>query len=66
MNWPTNEEYLKRLLNLYWLRPETALLRAEDCAFVRDHCADILCSGDNLEMGCGNGLLSFMMAGENR
>lgn len=63
IEFPSNEEYLKRLLNLYWLRPETALLRAEDCAFVRDYCADIMRSGENLEMGCGNGLLSFIMGG---
>lgn len=62
MNWPTDDEYLNRLLGIYWLRPETALTRAEDCAFVRDYCADIL-RGENIELGCGNGLLSFIMAG---
>jgi SAM-dependent methyltransferase len=61
--WPTDEEYLKRLLSIYWLRPETALARAEDCIFVRDYCREYLERGKNIEMGCGNGLLSFIMAG---
>jgi len=63
MSWPTNEEYLKRLLNIYWLRPETALTRFEDCIFVRDFCAHYLEGKNCIEMGCGNGLLSFIMAG---
>lgn len=66
IQFPTNSEYLRRLLSLFWLRPETALFRAEDCAFVRDYCADILRSGEKLKMGCGNGVLSFIMGGMDR
>jgi len=50
---------LRELLNVYWLRPETALWRAIDIEIMKDF--DIL--GNSLDLGCGDGVLSFIRAG---
>lgn len=54
-----NKIYLKQLLELYWLRPETALWRTFDCLLMDGHTL----SGRSIEFGCGDGMLSFIMAG---
>lgn len=50
---------LEALLNLYWLRPETALFRALDFRALDgiDFVPPVL------ELGCGDGALSFLRAG---
>jgi SAM-dependent methyltransferase len=50
---------LRELLNVYWLRPETALWRAIDIEIMKDF--DI--NGKSLDLGCGDGILSFIRAG---
>ena len=51
--------YLSTLLEYFWLRPETAVWRAFDCAALRDEkfVAPIL------DLGCGDGAFSFLRAG---
>jgi len=49
---------LRELLNVYWLRPETALWRAIDIETMKDF--DI--KGKSLDLGCGDGVLSFIRA----
>lgn len=51
--------YLDELLRLFWLRPETALWRACDCALMHD----VRLTGRAADLGCGDGTLSFVMAG---
>ncbi|MDY0116715.1 MAG: methyltransferase domain-containing protein [Sulfurimonadaceae bacterium] len=50
---------LKELLNVYWLRPETALWRAIDIETMKD----FKVQGKSLDLGCGDGVLSFIRAG---
>lgn len=50
---------LKELLNVYWLRPETALWRAIDIETMKD----FKIQGKSLDLGCGDGILSFIRAG---
>jgi len=52
---------LKELLNVYWLRPETALWRAIDIEMMKDFTV----GGNSLDLGCGDGVLSFIRAGGN-
>ncbi len=58
---PTNpaRAYLSALMNIFWLRPETALWRALDCIALEDETFE----GPILDLGCGNGLFSFVRAG---
>lgn len=53
------DRYLEQLLQVYWLRPETALWRAFDCALMDRHAP----RGRTLDLGCGDGILSYIMAG---
>jgi len=50
---------LKELLNVYWLRPETALWRAIDIETMKNF--EII--GESLDLGCGDGILSFIRGG---
>ncbi|MGD9554009.1 MAG: methyltransferase domain-containing protein [Arcobacteraceae bacterium] len=50
---------LRKLLNVYWLRPEIALWRAIDIEIMKD----FKIQGKSLDLGCGNGILSFINAG---
>ena len=50
---------LKELLNVYWLRPETALWRAIDIEIMKN----FEVKGKSLDLGCGDGILSFIRAG---
>ena len=55
----TVEQYLRQLLSIHWLRPETALWRTFDCLLLRD--VDI--TGRTVDLGCGDGTFSYIMAG---
>ena len=50
---------LRELLNVYWLRPETALWRAIDIETMKDFEVE----GNSLDLGCGDGVLSFIRGG---
>lgn len=50
---------LKELLNVYWLRPETALWRAIDIEVMKN----FQVQGTSLDLGCGDGVLSFIRGG---
>lgn len=50
---------LSELLNVYWLRPETALWRAVDIEVMKE----FKIIGKSLDLGCGDGILSFIRAG---
>ena len=52
--------YLDQLLNIHWLRPETALWRIFDCLLMEKY-GHI--SGRSVDLGCGDGTMSFVMAG---
>jgi len=56
----TVEKYLDQLLAIYWLRPETALWRTFDCLLMEKYAS--IC-GEAIDLGCGDGILSFVMAG---
>lgn len=53
------DRYLDELLPLFWLRPETALWRACDCLLMES----VKLPGRSADLGCGDGTLSFVMAG---
>jgi SAM-dependent methyltransferase len=52
-------KYLKNLLEYYWLRPETAVWRAIDCAVLDG----IELEPPVIDLGCGDGAFSFLRAG---
>lgn len=52
--------YLNQLLQIHWLRPETALWRSFDCLLMEKY-GDI--SGRSVDLGCGDGTMSFIMGG---
>ncbi|CDN52553.1 Methylase involved in ubiquinone/menaquinone biosynthesis [Neorhizobium galegae bv. officinalis bv. officinalis str. HAMBI 1141] len=52
-------ESFNQLLNVFWLRPETALWRYLDIAAMRGFRFE----GRSLDFGCGDGLFSFIRAG---
>jgi SAM-dependent methyltransferase len=52
-------ENFNQLLNVFWLRPETALWRYLDIEAMRD----FKFFGRSLDFGCGDGLFSFIRAG---
>lgn len=54
------KSYLEQLLRIHWLRPETALWRTFDCLLMEKY-GDI--SGRSVDLGCGDGTMSFVMAG---
>ena len=51
--------YLAQFMNLYWLRPETALWRTLDCMALQD----IKFISPIIDVGCGDGLFSFTRGG---
>ncbi|TAN50661.1 MAG: class I SAM-dependent methyltransferase [Rhodospirillales bacterium] len=55
----TSNPYLEAFLGPYWLRPETALWRAVDCLALEG----IEFQHPSLDLGCGDGLFSFIRAG---
>jgi SAM-dependent methyltransferase len=55
----SNDDALAELLNAYWLRPETALWRAIDIRAMRS----FQFRSPSLDLGCGDGLFSFIRAG---
>jgi len=54
------DDYLTQLLNVHWLRPETALWRSFDCLLAERY---VSMAGRSIDLGCGDGTLSFIMAG---
>jgi len=50
---------LRQLLSLHWLRPETALWRTFDCLLAEQ----VPFLGNCADLGCGDGTLSYVMAG---
>lgn len=52
-------EFLQEFMNIYWLRPETALWRTLDCQVM----SDIEFTRPMADVGCGDGLFSFTRAG---
>lgn len=54
------DRYLTQLLEMHWLRPETALWRSFDCLLAGRHAS---VSGKAVDLGCGDGILSYVMAG---
>lgn len=52
--------YLEQLLNIHWLRPETAIWRTFDCLLMEKYGKICGCS---IDLGCGDGTMSFIMAG---
>jgi len=51
--------FLRQLLSLHWLRPEIALWRTFDCLLTQQ----VPFSGKAVDLGCGDGTLSYIMAG---
>lgn len=52
--------YLKQLLQIHWLRPETALWRSFDCLLMEKYGG---IAGHSVDFGCGDGTMSFVMSG---
>lgn len=55
----SNPTILDELLNVFWLRPETALWRSIDIEIMKDF--DF--SSPSLDLGCGDGIYSFIRGG---
>ena len=55
----TNMEMLKEFMNINWLRPQFALFRAIECAV--SYAFEF--ESPSLDLGCGDGLFSFIRAG---
>ena len=53
------KEILRRFLNAYWLRPETALWRTLDVNSMKN----FKFVSPSLDLGCGDGTFSFLRAG---
>lgn len=51
--------WLRRFLNVYWLRPENALWRAVNCSAIDD----LEFAEPSLDLSCGDGIFSFLRAG---
>jgi len=51
-----------QLLQIHWLRPETALWRTFDCMLMEKYGG---IKGHSIDLGCGDGTMSFVMAGGN-
>lgn len=54
-----NDNWLKKFLNVYWLRPENAFWRAINCITMKD--VEFL--EPSLDLSCGDGIFSFIRAG---
>ena len=52
--------YLSQLLQIHWLRPETALWRTFDCLLMEKY-GNIV--GNSIDLGSGDGTMSYLMAG---
>jgi SAM-dependent methyltransferase len=52
--------FLKKSLNIYWLRPETALLLTLQYDKIKN---EDLSKGMSLDIGCGDGTFSFLLMG---
>jgi len=50
---------IDQLLNIYWLRPETALWRSIDIKIMED----FIFQSPSLDIGCGDGIFSFIRGG---
>jgi SAM-dependent methyltransferase len=55
----TQDDNLRALLNVFWLRPETAMWRAIDINAMKSFSF----SSPSLDLGCGDGVFSFIRAG---
>jgi len=53
------KRYLRQLLSIHWLRPETALWRTFDCLLMHNFSF----GEKTADLGCGDGTLSYVMAG---
>ena len=53
------QDILRKMLGLYWLRPENALWRCLDCLVLKN----VKFKPPILDFGCGDGLFSFILAG---
>lgn len=56
----TVNPFLQQLLEIHWLRPETALWRSFDCLLMEKFGEPF---GVSADLGCGDGTMSFIMAG---
>jgi SAM-dependent methyltransferase len=54
-----NKLVLKEFLNIYWLRPETAVWRTMDVIMMKD----FNFISPSLDLGCGDGLFSYIRGG---
>lgn len=54
-----NNNWLNKFLNVYWLRPENAIWRANNCKAIQDF--DFV--QPSLDLSCGDGVFNFMLAG---
>jgi len=52
-------DYLRRFLNVYWLRPENALWRSINCQVMHD----LEFAAPSIDLSCGDGIFSFLRAG---
>lgn len=52
-------DYLRRFLNVYWLRPENALWRSINCQVMQD----LEWATPSIDLSCGDGIFSFLRAG---
>jgi len=55
----TSADYLSRFLNVFWLRPETAMWRTLNCSTIED----IEFRHPIADLSCGHGVFSFIRAG---
>lgn len=55
----SENEYLDEFMNVFWLRPESAVWRTCDCLALKD----VEFRGPIADVGCGDGLFSFTRAG---
>ena len=53
------QKELRNFLNVYWLRPETALWRSIDVEAMKNFSFE----SPSLDLGCGDGIFSFIRAG---
>ena len=53
-------KYLEQLLQVFWLRPETALWRTFDSLYMEKYG---VIHGKSADLGCGDGVMSYIMSG---
>ena len=56
---PTEDSWLRKFLNVYWLRPENALWRTLSAKSMEG----LEITQPSLDLSCGDGILSFLLAG---